>query len=126
MAIGETLRDEILAVPALAAALGTRVHPLVFPYNVTFPCVTYRIISGAVIPSITSSPVYVTRVQYDVWSREYDVTNAIKNDLLNLFFLLGDSNPIISTAVDLNFDLFEKATKLYRSVIDIKVRHEGS
>jgi hypothetical protein len=45
---------------------------------------------------------------------------------LSLFFLLGDGNPIISTAVDLNFDLFEKGTKLYRSVVDIRVKHEGS
>jgi hypothetical protein len=126
MAIGETLRDEILADPTLAAALSSRVHPLVFPYNVTFPCVTYRIISGALVPSITDTPTYITRVQYDVWSRTYDDTNTIKDGLLTLFFLLGDGDPIISTAVDLNFDLYEKGTKLYRSVIDIRVRHEGT
>jgi hypothetical protein len=126
MAIGETLRDEIVADATLLALVGTRVHPLVFPYNVTFPCITYRIISGALVPTITATPTYVTRVQYDVWSREYDDTNEVKDALLTLFFLLGDGNPIISTAVDLNFDLFEKGTKLYRSVVDIRVRHEGS
>jgi len=126
MAIGETLRDEIVADATLLALVGDRVHPLVFPFNVTFPCITYRIISGALVPNITSPPVYITRVQYDVWSREYDDTNEIKDALLTLFFLLGDGNPIISTAVDLNFDLFEKGTKLYRSIVDIRVRHEGS
>lgn len=126
MAIGETLRDEIIADPTLQAELSSRVYPLVFPFDVEFPCITYRIISGALIPTIHDQPTYITRVQYDIWSREYDITNNIKDGLLSLFFLLGDGDPIISTAVDLNFDLFEKGTKLFRSVIDIRVKHEGS
>ena len=126
MAIGETLRDEIIADPTLQAALSSRVHPLVFPYDVTFPCITYRIISGALVPSTDDTPTYITRVQYDIWSRAYDDTNTIKDGLLNLFYLLGDGDPIISTVVDLNFDLFEKSTKLYRSVVDIRVRHKGT
>lgn len=126
MAIGETLRDEIVADSTLSVLVEDRVHPLVFPFDVTFPCITYRIISGALVPDSSDTQTYITRIQYDIWSREYDDTNSVKDALMGLFHLLGDGSPVISTAVDLNFDLFEKGTKLYRSVVDIRVRHEGS
>jgi len=128
MAIGMTMKVAILADTTLAALVGTRVHPLVFPYKVTFPCITYRVISGALVPNVGGDD-YISRLQYDIWSREYDDTNEIKDAMFSLFNLMGGNiggQEVISTAIDLTFDTFEQATKLYRAVIDVRVRHEGS
>ena len=126
MAIGVTARTAILADSALAALIGTRVYPLVFPSQVTFPCITYRIISGLRM-EVLSEEVYATRIQFDIWATTYDEAGDIKAALLTLFNFHDSTvhgQRIMSTRTDLTFDLFDTPTKTYRKIVDISMRHE--
>jgi len=129
MAIGTSMRSLVVGNGTIAGYVSTRVYPLVFPAQATMPCITYRIISGAMVPHTGSEDVYITRIQYDIWSESYNTTNAVKDALFDQFNQYSGTvsgQVIMDTLVDLNFDTFEKDTKLYRSVVDIRVRHSGA
>jgi len=67
----EVLRTFILADPALAAALGTRVYPIKLPQGVTYPAMTIQQISGtALAPLKGRASLARPRFQCDVWTRE--------------------------------------------------------
>lgn len=69
----EVLRTFILADPALAAALGTRVYPIKLPQTVTYPAMTIQKISGsALAPLKGRASLARPRFQCDVWTREGD------------------------------------------------------
>lgn len=128
MAIGPTMKVALLADAGIVALVEDRIHPMVFPAGVEMPCITYRIVSGAREP-VLSEEVYTTRIQYDIWAETYLGAAAIKAVLMTLFnFFSGtvNSQKIISTKVDLNFDVYEAATKLNRAIVDVRVRHEGA
>ena len=126
--IGVTIKDIILADSATYALVVKRVYPLVFPSNPTFPCITYRVISGYNEPVINEQ-VNTTRIQLDIWSYEYLTTGAVKTELMRLFNhysgVVGGQR-IIHAKVDLAFDTFEQNIKAHRAVIDLRVIHEGS
>lgn len=128
MSIGVTLRQAIIADSGVNALVGTRVYPLVFPAGVTFPCITYRIVSG-LQEGVQSEDVYRTRVQFDIWSYSYDDTAEVKDSLLDLFSLADmtvSGQHIIFSKPDLIFDVFDEPLKLHRAVVDISVIHEDS
>ena len=128
MSIGISARTAIVNDATLAGLVAARVYPLVFPSQVTFPCITYRIISGTRSPVI-SEQVFSTRIQFDIWSYVYADTAAIKDALLDLFDLADmtiGGQLIISTRADLVFDIYSEPLKLHRAVVDITFRHEGT
>lgn len=64
----EVLRTFILADPALAAALGTRVYPIKLPQTVTYPAMTIQEISGTALPPLKGrASLARPRFQCDVW-----------------------------------------------------------
>jgi len=127
MGIGQTVRTAVVDDVAMAALVDDRVYPLVYPSNPTFPCVTYRVISGYAEP-VTAERVYTTRVQFDIWTDTYMESATIKQALMELFYYMTevvDGQQIITSKVDLNFDTFEQNVKMHRSVVDIRITHEG-
>ena len=63
----------ILADPALAAALGTRVYPIKLPQAVTYPAMTIQRITGVALPPLKGrASLARPRYQCDVWTREGD------------------------------------------------------
>jgi len=127
MAIGITMMKAIKADTTSYALVGERIYPLVYPSNPTFPCITYRVISGVNYP-IMSEQVNTTRIQFDIWSYSYDDTAAVKSALMSLFnYYSGtvNSQVIHETKVDLVFDTFEQNIKAHRAVVDVRVMHEG-
>ena len=127
MGILQTMIDVAEADVATKALVNDRIYPLVFPSKATFPCITARIISGY-NDNVISEQVNTTRIQFDVWSYTYLLTAQVKAALMALFnFYSGtvNSQVIISTKVDLTFDTFEQNIKAHRTVIDVRVTHEG-
>jgi hypothetical protein len=128
MAIGTTMRTAIVADGTMNALVGDRVYPLVFPAGPTFPCITYRIISGLRV-GVPCDEVYVTRIQYDLWTYNYDDTEEVKAALMTFLDfrdMLVGSQRVISTQIDLTFDIFDEPAKLHRAVVDVSIRHEGA
>lgn len=112
----------------LAGLVGTRVYPLQYPADATFPCITYRIISGYQQPHTGNKALYIARVQFDIWDYHYDDVITIKEALLVLFnqknTTVANQAVIIHTIPDLMFDIFEGETKLHRGIVDIRVSYE--
>lgn len=127
MAIGITAKKAIVADATLSGLVGTRVYPLNYPTGVTFPCITYRVISGF-SEQIPDETVFRSRVQFDVWADTYNDAAEVKSALVSLFNFADmtvDGQHIIKGRVDLVFDLYEDDTKLHRSVVDVVFNHEG-
>jgi hypothetical protein len=77
MDIFKVLRDFILADPALAAALGTRVYPIKLPQTVEYPAMTIQRITGVALPPLKGrASLARPRYQCDVWTREGDASAA--------------------------------------------------
>ena len=124
--IGTTVRQAILADAPLLALVSTRVYPLVYPTNATFPCITYRLISGY-HEDVVNEQIITSRIQFDVWSYNYETTGNVAGELLRLFHFLGgtiNGQEILSAKVDLVFDTFEQNIKAHRKVIDIRIVHK--
>ena len=122
--LGPTLITMITSDATLAPLVSTRVYALQFPADPTFPCITYREISGYQVPN-TGAAVYISRVQIDIWDRTYNGVGAVA-DGVKALFNLAESGDIVYTSVDLMFDIFEQGTKLYRKVIDVSIKHEDN
>ncbi len=128
MGIGTTVTTAIEDDAGLGALMGDRIYPLTFPASPTFPCITYRIISGFQVQESSKEQIFVTRIQFDVWSETYLETAAVKEALIDLFNMADmtkASQHIISSVTDLVFDVYESNTKLHRSVVDIMFRSVG-
>jgi hypothetical protein len=124
--IGKTVRTAMINDSAINALVAERIYPLVYPSGATFPCVTYRVISGYQEP-VTTEQVNTTRVQLDVWSYEYLDTAEIKSEIMRLFNhydAVVDGQRIIHAKVDLAFDTFEQNVKMHRAVVDLRIIHE--
>jgi hypothetical protein len=66
------VRDFILADPALALVLGTRVYPLKVPQTAIFPALTLTRVSGESGPPLRGGRASLSRprYQFDVWTKE--------------------------------------------------------
>ena len=112
----EVLRTFILADPALAAALGTRVYPIKLPQAVTYPAMTLQRISGTALPPLKGrASLARPRFQCDVWTREGDASasaemqriGALLSDRLEgaVFTMLDDDvSPAEPRIVALEFE----------------------
>jgi len=127
MGIGTTIMTAMKADATIYGLVGDRIYPLVYPSEPTFPCVTYRIISGYNEPVI-SEQVNTTRIQLDIWSYSYLTTDSVKAAIMSFFNYFDGTvsgQVIIATKIDLVFDTFEQNIKAHRAVVDVRVTHEG-
>lgn len=123
--------DSGITAVVTTTASGTRIYPVTFPANPTFPLIVYRQISGNEI--LRSAPhgtvVLSTRFQIDTWAETYAGTQTLREELVDLFTDyrgVVSSKNILSSRVDLAFDLYESDTMLYRHTIDVSIQHEGA
>ena len=126
--IGVAIKEIIVNDATLAALVGDKVYPVVFPSNPDFPCITYRVISGYHAP-VRDEEVLESRVQLDVWTYEYLDTQEIASALESLFWRYDGTSYsayIHDIKVDLTFDTFEQNIKAHRAVVDLRVTHEGT
>lgn len=71
MDVYAVLRAYILADPAIAAVLGTRVYPIKLPQEVTYPAMTIQRISGAAYTPLKGrASLARPRYQCDIWTKE--------------------------------------------------------
>lgn len=64
MAIEVALRDYLLADPAIAALVGTRVYPLHLPLNAPTPAISYALVSD---PQQRAPGHARQRIQFSIW-----------------------------------------------------------
>jgi Protein of unknown function (DUF3168) len=138
----EVLRTFILADPALAAALGTRVYPIKLPQTVTYPAMTIQRISGTALPPLKGrASLARPRFQCDVWTREGEGNasaemqriGALLSDRLEgaVFTMLDDDvSPAEARIVALEFETDRETYEtdvdggFYRYSADYFVHHQ--
>jgi len=101
----------------VSALVGTRIYPLMAPQSVVSPYIVYQVINDNSKQCIGGS-VYQndTRFQIDCWSTKYSEVKAIKEAVLSALIGFKSSYSIS------NMDDYEPETKLYRQLIDFKLK----
>jgi len=117
MSIESDLVSHLLADAAVSALVGIKIYPMKAPQNVTNPYITYQVISDNSNQCI-GGEVYQndTRFQVDCWSTKYSEVKAIKEAVISALIGFKSSNSIS------NMDDYEPDTKLYRQLIDFKLK----
>jgi hypothetical protein len=116
--IESDIRAVLIAAPAVAALVGDRVAAGILPEGETRPYVTYALITGERIGSLTDSGLMRhARVQINGWSPNYGtakqialaVQTAIEASALFEVVFIGDQ------------DLYDPETKLHYVAVDYSV-----
>ena len=133
MSAAEALRALLLSDTTIAAAVGTRVHPLAMPPEATLPAIVYREISGVAGPVSTSNVLtgveMITRFQFDIWATTYAQIKTLKDaliKLINRYRGVVSSVTIVDIVIDLTFDTYDSDLKIYRQSVDARVAHVGT
>lgn len=102
---------------AVSALVGTRIYPKVAPQNVARPYIVYHVISD-VSNQCLGGGVYQNqvRVQIDCWSEKYSEVKSMKQAVKDSLIGFKSSSEIYS------MDDYEPETKLFRELIDFKIK----
>jgi hypothetical protein len=112
------LRAAMIAAPAVTALVGQRIAAGILPEGELRPYVTYALVTGERIPSMTDSGLMRhARMQVNCWSQSYSeakqialaVQSAIEASALFEVVFIGDQ------------DLYDPETNLFYMVLDYSV-----
>jgi len=131
------LRGYLLDDAAIAAIVGSRLHPLVLPQGDTGPSIVYRRISPIGDHHMQgASGLVSTRTQIDCWALTADAAAALADlvkERLDGFagtMLWGEDSPAEAIVVQGIFfrgglgDDYDSTAKLYRTSYDYEIWHE--
>lgn len=117
MSIEADLVAHLKADSAISNLVGARIYPLIAPQNVTDPYITYQVVSDNSNQCMSGESYQNdTRFQLDCWSTKYSEVKAIKEAVLSALIGFKSSNNIS------NMDDYEPDTKLYKQLIDFKLK----
>ena len=101
----------------VSALVGGKIYPLLAPQNVSNPYIVYHVISDNSNQCISGDiNQNEARFQIDVWSTKYSEVEAIKEAVISALIGFKSSNSISA------MDDYESETKLYRKIIDFKIK----
>ena len=117
MSIEVDLIAKLKSNTTLTGLVATRIYPLTAPQNVVIPYITYQIINVRDMQCISGNTYQEeVRVQIDCWSLNYGQVISIK-DAVKASISLWKSSSDINV-----MDGFENDTKLFRKMIDFKIK----
>ena len=108
---------QLKANSTLTGLVGTRIYPLTAPQNVVIPYITYQIVNCRSMQCVSGNTYQENiRVQIDCWSLNYGQAVSIKDAVKASISQWKSSS-------DISFmDGFESDTKLFRKMIDFKIK----
>ena len=129
--ISQVVHDMMMATSAITSVIGTRCYLLAFPADPTFPLVVYRQVGGnEILRSAPKDDIEMsTRFQVDIYGHQYAHTQALRTAIIDLFTGYRGAvsgKTILSSKVDLTFDVYENDSMLYRHVVDFSIQHVGA
>lgn len=137
MTIETALFSYLSTKPEITALVSTRVYATIAPSSITFPLITFRILSEAPEHD-TGGAVGLTRVlmQIDVWayivSERQNISEAIRNVLDGFVGLMGTEQLDVRNCFLENRTTFEEPDKhgknlpVHRSSMDFSIWHVES
>lgn len=107
------LKDDV----SISALVGTRIYPKVAPQNAQTPYIVYHVINDNSNQCLGGS-IYQNdvRFQIDCWSLKYSEVKQIREAVKSSLIGFKSSNNINC------MDDYESETKLYREIIDFKLK----
>ncbi len=123
------LRVALLADPAIAALVGTRVYPMELPQNPTLPAIVYqRISTPGETPMLKHAQVAPRiRIQLSLWAGTFGAVRqlaaAVDAKLDGYSGPNGDGTSLRLVWLANMSDDYEPETKLYRVIADYRVIH---
>lgn len=106
-------------------AAGSRVYPLTFPQNATFPLVTYQRISAPRESAFDRTVRAIqTRFQVDAWARSYSEMRQLAGQLVTkVLAFVGTAVNVMSVSIENERDTREPESGLFRTTFDVVVLH---
>lgn len=115
------MRTAILALPAVAALIGTRCYPVTLPQGATLPALTYAVISGVGESDTQSGPgVQRRRIQFDCWAATYGEACSLADALTAGASAKANVLGLVSF-LDNTVDQYEPETQRWRRIVDMLV-----
>src|SRR6185295_13120208 len=125
--VEEALHTRLLAVAGVTALIGDRVHPVPLPQNVTYPAVSYQLISRNRETAFGVDPLLATsRIQVNAWASTYTAVKALAEQIrLALERFRGTVLGIEwqDTLLDGETDLYDDTVLVHQVAIDAIVFH---
>lgn len=108
----------LVAAPAVAALVAGRVAAGMLPEGELRPYVTFSLITGERIPSMTDSGVMRhVRMQFDCWSPNYGESKRIALAVQEAI----EASALFEVVFITDQDLYDNEAKLYRVVVDYSI-----
>lgn len=119
--------------PDVSSLVGNRIYPYRMPEGCQLPCISWRRVGASRIYTHDSfdetAPWVAARVQFDCWAiTALEAVRIGEAMLLALSGYAGDmSGQLIgASSAELEMDLYEDQTKLYRRVLDFRLMYEDA
>lgn len=117
----EKIFDQLSADTAIAAAVSTRIYPVIAPQNAAYPHVTYQRISGGQVNSLdgyggTENP----RIQIDCWAETYAAAKSLAKAVMDSMLEATAFTALMISDQDLS----ELDQPIYRVSMDFSCWHQ--
>ena len=108
---------------SISALIGSRIYPVLLPEDSTLPAMTYHVIGGASMPTLSTSGMQRMRMQFDCWGQTYDDAATLRSTLISA---LNGYQGTLSDGTNLQFaqligpgtDFFEDAPRQFRCMCE--------
>lgn len=121
-----TIETELVAALAAVTASGGRVYPERWPQDVTFPAITYQLIS-AVPEAALNRTVGAWRdlYQIDCYAQTRSAVVTLSTQVqAALYAFHGTTINVLSLAIENVRDMSDPATQLRRRIVEVVIVHE--
>ena len=126
MDIEQAIRAHLATNTSVASLVGSRIYPLRLPEGYALPALVYQVVASTEDAAHDAPAGIVSvRLQLDAWGSRYGdvkaVRAAVRQALLGHCGAMGGLAYVAVPAVELELDLFEEETGLYRASMEYRV-----
>lgn len=119
--VGTNLYTFLSAQASITALVSTRIYPVKLPQGVTFPCLSYQLISEPRDYTLDKVSVPNATVQFDCWGKTYLEANQLGDALVNVldaYTGVVGSLTFLGCIQRARRDIYENETNEFRASID--------
>lgn len=127
MSIDTAIYDRLrLSSGSLFPLVALRIYPVRFPQNVTFPCVTFQIVTSQRISAMGSdTAIVMSRVQVDGWHTTYDGARSLSAAIIDQLQRWRASSPdvIHDSFIENESSEMDDDAELFRAFVEAKISY---
>ena len=117
------------SIAAMAGSNPARIWPVLLPEDPTLPAITYHVIGGASMPTLSTSGMQRLRMQFDCWGADYDDAATLRAALIAA---LNGYQGTLSDGTYLQYaqligpgtDFFEDAPRTFRCLCEFYLLYD--